>query len=238
MTAAFVAGATGFVGREVVRALRAREVRVVAHVRPESRKLDRFREQFAAEGIEVDTTPWQPAAMTEALIRSGASHVFGLLGTTRSQARAEGLEGDIYERVDYGLTRLLCEAAVAAGTRARFVLLSSVGVGPRAPSPYLRAHHKAEVVVRESGLPWLIVRPSFIVPMRGGAGRDDPRRGEKLAAVVADGALAAIGLFAPRIRGRYRSIGPRGLATAITRLALDGEPDRVVDGAELQALIP
>ena len=234
MTTAFVAGATGFVGRAVVEALRARDVRTVAHIRPDSRKLERYQQHFAALGAEVDTSRWELPAMTEALSRAGATHVFGLLGTTRAQARAEKVTGDIYELIDHQLTRLLCEAAVAAGGRPRFILLSSIGASPGSAVGYLRAHGRAEEAVRESGLPWIIAHPSFIVPGRGGAQRDDRRASEKAAAVATDGLLAAVGIAAPRLRARLRSTTPEILAAALVHHALDGEANRVVTGDELR----
>lgn len=229
---AFVAGATGFVGRAVVERLRG-HARVIAHVRPESKRLAEWRERLAAQGGEVDATPWQPEALTEALRRHRPTHLFGLLGTTRKQARAEGIAGDPYEAIDYGLTKMLIDAAVDAGGAPRFTLLSSVGVGPRSGG-YLRAHWKAEEVLRASGLPWIVARPSFITPGSGGAQRDDRRPGEKAAAVVADGALAIAGLISRRTRDRYSSTTPERLADALVRLALDGPPDRVVEGADLR----
>jgi uncharacterized protein YbjT (DUF2867 family) len=234
VTTAFVAGATGFVGRAVVDRLRARGVRVVAHVRPTSPRLAVWRDRWAAVGVDVDAAPWDVATLTDAIRAREATHVFGLLGTTRKQARAEGITGDPYEAVDFGLTRILCEAAVATGHGPRLVLLSSVGVGPRARAAYLRAHWKAEEVVRASGLPWVIARPSFIAPGAGGASRDDGRPLEKATAMVVDGALAAVGLIAGRTRDRYRSTTPERLAEALVRIALDGAPGRVYEGAELR----
>ncbi|MBE7453568.1 MAG: NAD(P)H-binding protein [Kofleriaceae bacterium] len=231
---AFVAGATGFVGRAVVPALVARGARVVAHVRPDSPQLAAWRERFGALGAEVDATPWAAAALTATLAALAPTHVFGLIGTTRKRARADGVAGDIYETVDLGLTRLLVEAAAAAGTRPRVVYLSSVGASATARSPYLRARARAEDAVRASGLPWVIARPSLIVEGEGD-GRDDARPGERVAGVVADGLLAVAGaLGARRLRARYRSTTPAVLAAALVDLALDQPAGTIASGDDLR----
>lgn len=230
---AFVAGATGFVGRAVVEQLRARGVAVIAHVRPTSKRLDEWRETFGKLGAEVDASPWDTAMLAEALETRGATHVFIAIGTTRKQAKSDGITGDPYEQVDHALTRMLCDAAVAAGTRPRIVYLSSVGAGPGSRSPYLKARWRAEEAVRGCGLPSVIARPSFIVS-GDGAQRDDGRPLEKAAAVVADGLLGAIGLVAGKTRDRYRSTTPARLADALVRLGLDGEPGKTYEGAELR----
>ncbi len=65
MTAdAFVAGATGYTGRELVRVLAESGRKVVAHVRPDSSRLDEWRERFAALGATLDTTPWERTQLT------------------------------------------------------------------------------------------------------------------------------------------------------------------------------
>jgi uncharacterized protein YbjT (DUF2867 family) len=230
---AFVAGATGFVGRQVVEQLRSRGVTTIAHVRPTSKRLDEWRETFGKIGVEVDVSPWDAAMLAEAIKTRGVTHVFIAIGTTRKQAKADNLGGDIYEQVDHALTRMLCEAAVTAGTTPRLVYLSSVGADSEARSPYLRARGRAEDAVRGAGLPYVIARPSFIVS-GDGARRDDGRPLEKAAAVVADGLLGAIGLVAGRTRDRYRSTTPEKLAAALVRLGLDGTPDKTYEGADLR----
>ena len=230
MPTAFVTGATGFVGRAVVPALRAQGARVVAHVRPDSSRLAEWRERFAAQGAEVDATPWDAAAMTATLRALAPTHVYFLIGTTRARAGREGIAGDRYQAIDYGLCKILIEASVACGSRPRFVLLSSVGVSAETKAAYLHAHWMAEEAVRGSGLPWLIARPSFIT----GAGRDDARPAERIGAAVGDGLLAVAGLVAPGMRAKYRSTTPEILGGVLARAGLAGGADRVLEGDELR----
>lgn len=230
MERAFVVGATGYTGQAVVAALCARGVECHAHVRPDSSSLAAVRARFEAMGAQVDTTPWEPAALTATLLRVAPSQVFALLGTTRARMRRDGAADNSYERVDYGLTVMLLDAAVACGTRPQFVYLSSAGVSDSA-NAYIQARWKAEQRVAASGLPHLIVRPSFIT----GSDREESRPGERTAAVIANGALALAGVFgARRLRDRYSSISAPALADAMVRLALAGGASRIVHAEELR----
>jgi uncharacterized protein YbjT (DUF2867 family) len=232
MSKAFVAGATGLTGREVVRALRERGVDVHAHVRPDSRELDAWRRRFGALGAEVDTTPWTDDAMRTRLTALAPTHVFALLGTTKKRGRASG-HADTYESVDYGLSALLLRASVACGSRPRFVYLSSMGVNATTKNPYLVVRHRLETELRASGLPWFAARPSFIV-----GERDEDRPLEKVGSAVGDGLLAFVGLLgAKKMRESYRSQTGAELAQALVKLALDEAPDRVVPSDELRALL-
>lgn len=228
---AFVAGATGFVGREVVRALAARDVRTIAHVRPDSRDLDAWRRRFDAMRAKVDTTPWEQRALTDTFRQLAVTHVFCLIGTTRGRAKKDGVRGDIYEVIDVGLTRLLATAATACGTRPRLVYLSSVGASAESRSAYLRARARAEAIVQGAGVPWVIARPSMIV----GPGRDDARPMERVAGAVGDGLLAVAGVLGGRkLRAAYRSTTPEILAGALVQAGLDGAADRVLAGDDLR----
>ena len=227
----FVAGATGFVGRAVVTALRERGATVIAHVRPDSPRLAEWRTRFEAEGARVDVTPWDEAALGRTLRDAGVTHVFCLIGTTRARAKADAIAGNIYGAVDLGLTKKLVDAAVSTERSPRFVYLSSVGAAKDATSQYLKARGEAEDVVRKAGLPWVIARPSFI----SGAGRDDTRPGERAAAGVADVMLGVAGVLGGKgLRAKYRSTTPEVLSRALVRLALDGAADRVVEGDGLR----
>ena len=224
---AFVAGATGLTGRSVVEHLRARGVETHAHVRPDSSQLERWRAQFAAQGAVVDASAWSLDALTSTFQRLRPTHVFALIGTTKKRMRSEG--GD-YRTIDYGLPALLIDALVAADARARYVYLSSAGVTPTTKNAYLKARADLEAKLRESGLPWVIARPSFIV-----GDRDEHRAMESVGAGIADGLLSVgrvLGL--KTAAARYRSTPAPTLAHALVTHGLDGPAGCVVEGDALR----
>jgi uncharacterized protein YbjT (DUF2867 family) len=156
----FIAGATGYTGRVLVELIaKSPDWRPVAHLRPGSRHASALPPE--AKRYEVDLSN------TEALISAmaGCEAVVSLIGTTRAQFGP----GISYETVDVGTTQLLVNAAQRAGVK-RFVLVSSIGASESGVA-YLRAKAAAEKIVRNSGLSYVILRPSAIV----GPGRQWPR---------------------------------------------------------------
>jgi nucleoside-diphosphate-sugar epimerase len=234
MTRAFVAGATGYTGQEVVRELRRRGIETVAHVRPDSSRLDRWREEFARVGAAVDTTSWEPAAMTATLGRLQPDLVFALLGTTRARVRrAEQGRGEGYESVDYGLTRLLLDAVVSAAPGSRFVYLSSLGVREGSRNPYLAVRARLEGELRRSGLPHVIARPAFVT----GPDREESRPAERIAAAVVDGGLALAGRLGGRgLQRRYASMDAATLARGLVRAAMQPARDQLLEAGAIRDL--
>jgi uncharacterized protein YbjT (DUF2867 family) len=231
---AFIAGASGYTGRAVVAALRAAGVEVHAHVRPGSPRLAALHPEFEALGARVDTTPWEPDALAARMEALRPSLVFALLGITRAGAAREkrrtGVEPS-YETVDFGLTAMLADACVAARVAPRFVYLSSLGTGPTGSGAYLQWRWKTEEHVRATGLPFTIVRPSFIT----GDDRDESRPLEQVGAAAASVALSVVSaLGGRRIARRFGARTNVELAHGMVRAALDPAwAGRVMESEEI-----
>lgn len=225
---AFVAGATGYVGRELVRELRAKGAEVHAHVRPDSTSLERYRREFEGVGAICDTTEWVDDAMRAAFKDIQPTHVFALLGTTRarmSRAKKEGRDPalDSYERVDYGLTAMLFRSANSCESKPKFIYLSSAGVSDASTNPYLEVRARFERELKAGVLPYVIAHPSFIT----GPDREETRTTERVSAAAADAVLNLIGVFGGKsFRDRYASMNAATLARGLARAALD---ERVVN---------
>jgi NADH dehydrogenase len=152
-----VTGATGFIGRRVVHALRAegREVRALVR-RPERAT------QLAAWGVELaagDVT--DPPTLRAAL--EGCTHIVHLVAILTGSP-------DDFERVMTQGTRNLVAAAKEAGVE-RFVLMSALGTSETSKDtvPYYAAKWTEEHELAGSGLDHTIFRPSFVFGRDGGA---------------------------------------------------------------------
>ena len=66
-----------------------------------------------------------------------------------------------FERVHVALPRRLAQACLAAGVR-HLVHVSALGVGPKAPSHYLRSKTAGEAALAQSGIPVTVLRPSVM----------------------------------------------------------------------------
>jgi NADH dehydrogenase len=147
-----VTGASGFVGRAVVRELLARGygVRALVRDRDKARKvLPADRRVLTVLGDAGDD------AVVKELV-AGAQAVVHLIGIIRA---AGG--GQSFQRVHVGTTRTLLDAARAAGIK-RFVHMSALGVHADGKAEYQRTKFEGEQLVRRSGLDWTVFRPGLI----------------------------------------------------------------------------
>jgi NADH dehydrogenase len=147
-----VTGATGFVGREVVRELHARGHSIRALVRsstsPGTRTLiERYQVESAAGDIQQPDTLPRAMAGVDAVI-----HLVGIISEVGTQT---------FENVHQRGTENVVRATQKAGVK-RFVQMSALGVRPAAVSRYHRSKWGAEEYVRASGLAHTIFRPGII----------------------------------------------------------------------------
>ena len=146
-----VTGAAGFIGTRVVHELRARDRmtcgRSSAHPRGPARS--RNWDVELATGDVADPASLRSAAEgCDAIV-----HLVSILTGSKAD----------FERVMVQGTRNLVDAAREAGTK-RLVLMSANGVdNPGADEiPYFEAKREMERAVRDSGLEFVILRPSFV----------------------------------------------------------------------------
>jgi uncharacterized protein YbjT (DUF2867 family) len=151
-----VTGGTGFVGGHVVHELRGRELPVRCLVRD-----PRNASQLAAWGCElVEGDVTDPAAVRRA--------VDGAVAVVHLVAIRQGPHSD-FQRIMVDGTRSLLAAATDAGV-GRFVHMSALGTSEATKDlvPYYRAKWETEELVRNSGIPFVIFRPSFVFARDGG----------------------------------------------------------------------
>ncbi len=211
-----VAGATGLVGSALVAHLVERkENGVVALVR--SAKPGRF-----DASVEERVFDYDADASYEALSALRPSVVFCCLGTTRAKAGSD----EAFRKVDGDYPKRLVEAAKRASATTMFGLVSSVG----ASSPrglYLSTKFDVEKALALSGLPHVIVRPSFLL-----GDRAEKRFGERVGIVALGPILSGLGAVSKSMK-RYAPIQAADVARALAHLALDVKATEVVEGDDL-----
>lgn len=151
-----VLGGSGFVGRALCERLVARSHgggRVVVPTRRLARGIA-LRPLPTLELVETDVH--EPAALVRLL--AGADAVVNLVAILHGSAAR-------FERVHVELPRSVARACAAAGVR-RLVQVSALGVGPQAPSNYLRSKTEGETVLQAEAtagrLDLTLLRPSVI----------------------------------------------------------------------------
>jgi hypothetical protein len=210
---AFVAGATGITGREVVASLADRGVETLAHIRPDSPYVEEWIEYFRQVGSGVDRTAWEQEAFSQRLADMKPSLVFCLLGSSDRRIHGDGTVKtnpfvDSYMAVDLGLTTMLVRACASAGEDMRFILASAIDAHEKANSEFLRSKAKAEDMLIRSGLPYTIVRIGAIENSdRGGRTAPDKK-----------------GIWPFKRRPFVpEPVNPRALAETLVEVALDPE---------------
>lgn len=149
---ASVSGASGFVGRSVVRALLERGWGVRALVRDPAKARAALPAHDGLEFVEGDVLG--PGVAAE--LMRGSTAAVNCIGIIRERPG-----GETFRRLHVQAARALCEAAAGAGV-SRFVQISALGVHEEGAAEYQRTKAEGERIVRASGLAWTILRPGLI----------------------------------------------------------------------------
>ena len=148
-----VAGGTGLVGRAITSALLdgGHEVAVASRSNPSDDPID-----SRASWVHADVT--RPESLPAAL--SGAEAVVDAVQFPNSPIE-NPKKGYTFERIDYGGTLNLVDAAKSAGV-PRYVGISGVGANERAKFHWLRFKALEEQYIAASGVPFTILRGSWV----------------------------------------------------------------------------
>ena len=220
-----IAGATGLVGRELIRQLDARkEVEVTALVR----RTGTLR-ALSGRVREVVFDYEDPASYARLGTELPCDLCLCALGTTLKKAGSP----EAFRTVDRDYPAALIGALARLQPRPAFALVSSAGAG-HPKGLYLKTKAEVEQVLVDSGLPYLIVRPSLLL-----GDREDFRMAERLSAwFLAKPYLAAARYLAPQSKliWRYAPIEAGQVAKAMLWSCLDTLPSdggRVLTGLAL-----
>ncbi|GJM19904.1 MAG: hypothetical protein DHS20C14_21170 [Phycisphaeraceae bacterium] len=156
-----VTGATGFVGRHLVRALLDAGHRVVALARDADKAKQTLPSGALADGrvrLVIGNVLGEGVADELVAEADACCHLIGIL--------REAPGGQTFERVHVRGTERVVRACVArqraSGDRVRYIQMSALGVGGESRVPYLATNFAAEQAVRASGLDWSILRAGLI----------------------------------------------------------------------------
>lgn len=149
-----VAGGTGFVGAEIARELRRRGRHVIAL----SSRGESARGQLP-DDIEIRVADVRDPEILRSALEGVDELVISLAfpGLPVEQPK----KGYTFDEVDAGGTESLVAAGRAAGVRS-VIYISGAGAAHDAKRHWFRAKARAEDAIRDSGMRWTVIRPTWV----------------------------------------------------------------------------
>ncbi len=211
-----VAGATGLVGREIVKQLRADSRIGQVHC------LVRKPSGLAASNCTEHVVDWARLEACESLAAvQRIDAVLIALGTTIKVAGSQAA----FRAVDFDAVLAAAEFAQAKGA-SRVGVISALGPSKSSPVFYSRVKAEMEDAVRALGLVRTVfARPSFIEGDRAALGQVD-RPGEGIA-------LTAARLFNVLIPRKYKAVRAADIASGLIAASLQGSGVQALESGEL-----
>lgn len=151
----FIAGGTGFIGQHLLKALKQGNYAVRCLARTEERA-----ELCRKTGLDAVTGDITDRESLKGKLK-GIEMVVHLVGIIEEHA------GMTFEKVHVEGTRNLVDEAKKAGVR-HFFFQSALGASLKSDAVYQRTKAEAEEILRDSGIPYTIFRPSLVIGERDG----------------------------------------------------------------------
>ncbi|MEN2994368.1 MAG: NAD-dependent epimerase/dehydratase family protein [Thermodesulfovibrio sp.] len=147
-----ITGSTGFVGRYVVSVALQKAYEIHLIVRNPKKAKSLFGERVKIYQLEDLTNKEELRKIIEAVNPQYVIHLIGIIQEKKS---------DTFEKVHYEYSKALYEVLKDFSVE-KIIHMSALGVGQKAPSKYHITKLKAEKELINTGIPYVIFRPSFI----------------------------------------------------------------------------
>ncbi|MFN7066012.1 MAG: SDR family oxidoreductase, partial [Aquificaceae bacterium] len=149
-----ITGATGFVGRYIVRELLSQGYEVACLARNVKKAREVLGERVEAYKVNLEDKD----SLKEAFSHFQPNFLIHLIGILFQDKR----HGQTFMRVHYLYSKNLYEVAKQYPIK-KAVHMSALGTHKTAPSMYHRTKYMAEEDLKRSGIPYIIIRPSIIL---------------------------------------------------------------------------
>ncbi len=211
MKTAIVAGATGLIGKELVKKLiHCNQYRTIYTI---------SRTETGIIHEKVKTLIVNFDILSHLNIAESIDDAFCTLGTTMKQAGSK----EQFKKVDYQYVLEFAGLARRCGA-TRFVTISSMGAALKSPAFYNRVKGMTEEALKGVGFSQLfILRPSLLLGKR-----NEPRIAEYISGFV----MKALNFMIP---ANYRAIGADKVAEYMVKMALNStEGIKIIESGEIQ----